>query len=100
MLTEHLEKPMERCRSSAREMCVVRGLQESLYSDLIQGNFRVAPKPGQEPLDQVHLALNGRNRIPLSLDEVGVSVQVFSPMLGLGIYRSEMLFFHPAKMAS
>ena len=71
LLTKHPEKSLERrCRSSARGMCVAQGLQESLYSDLIQRNFRVPPKPGEEPLDQVHLALNGRNRISLSLTKL------------------------------
>jgi len=99
LLTKHLEKSLERrCRSSARGMCVAQGLQESLYSDLIQRNFRVPPKPGEEPLDQVHLALNGRNRISLSLDQISVGVEVFSPLRRLGIYRREMLFFHPAKI--
>ena len=60
----------------------------------------MAPKPSKEPLDQVHVALNGRNRISLSLDQLNVGVEVFSPLLGLGIYCPEVLFFHPATMAS
>jgi hypothetical protein len=81
-------------------MCVAQRLQESLYSEVIQVKFRVAPKPGEEPLDPVHLVLDRHNRISLSLDQINVGVEVFSPLLGLGIYRREMLFFNPATMAS